>query len=224
MGNETQKKIAGEEAAKLVKSGMVVGLGTGYTVFYTIQKLGERVKTEGLDIIGIPTSVDTETKARGFGIKLATIDEYLPELAIDGADEIDRNKQLIKGGGGALTREKVIDYRAKEFVVIADEGKLVKRLGEKSPLPIEVLPFCWQRLRKELEARFGFNKVELRAKVGKTYITDNKNYILDCFGRIEEAKALEQELNQIPGIVENGLFTIKVKEVIVGTDSGIKRF
>jgi len=120
---------------------------------------------------------------------------------------------LIKGGGGALTREKIVDYRAKELVVVVGENKLVDYLGQRFYLPVEVLPFCWKRVKSELEQMF--EKV-----VKRDFVTDNKNYILDCYGRIEGPKTLERELNNIPGVVENGLFTKNTGRVVVGKDNG----
>jgi len=221
MDPEELKKLCGEKAAEYVKDNSVVGLGTGSTVHYTIMKLGERVK-EGLNIIAMATSIDTENKAKELNIKLTTINEHTPDIAIDGADEVDPQKNLIKGGGGALTREKIIDYRAKEFIVVADERKVVKQLGETFYLPVEVLPFSWQRTKKEMEDRFAFDRIELRKKNNETYETDNRNNILDCYGLIENPAQLEKDLNNIPGILENGLFTNCVTKVVVGKSDGIE--
>lgn len=206
------KQAVGEEVVKYIKEGSVIGLGTGSTVYWTLKKIGEL----NLDIIGICTSVDTENKCKEFGIKTSTIDEHLPALAIDGADEVDADKHLIKGGGGALTREKIIDYRAKDFVVIVTENKISQTLGEKFALPIEVLPFGWKRLAKELAESWGFEEV-----VKRDFVTDNKNFILDCKIKIEDPKALEKQLNELPGVVENGLFT-KPCKVLVGSEEGVR--
>jgi len=207
------KQLAGEKACEYIKDGTVVGLGTGTTVYYTLKKIGEL----GLDIIGVCTSVETEERCKEFGIKTSTIDEHDPVIAIDGADEVDPNKYLIKGGGGALTREKIIDYRAKEFVVIVGEKKIVQQLGETFFLSVEAIPFAWKRTQRELKERFGFERIERREAK-----TDNGNYILNCHGRIQDPVAWEKEINTVPGVVENGLFTRDVKTVIVGSDAGVR--
>lgn len=209
---EDLKKLAAEEAAKQIEDGMIVGVGTGSTVRYFIEKLAETKPR----IVAIPTSKDSEEKLKAAGFMIGSINELVPDIAVDGADEVDPKKRLIKGGGGALTREKIIDYRAKKFIVIIDETKLVKTLGEKYPLPVEVLPFACERVRKELERNF--KKVEKRE-----FVTDNGNYILDCHGLIQDPERLELTLNNTPGEVENGLFTKNVSEVIIGTKEGIKR-
>ncbi|MCD4740826.1 ribose-5-phosphate isomerase RpiA [archaeon] len=209
---EDLKKKAAEEAGKQIKDGMIVGIGTGSTVKHLIEYLAQTKPR----IVAIPTSKDTEEKLKQAGIKIGNINELIPDIAIDGADEVDPQKNLTKGGGGALTREKVIDYLAKKFIVIVDEDKIVQQLGEKHPLPVEVLPFAYERVRKELEEKF-------ERVVKRDFVTDNGNYILDCHGKIKEPEKLELMLNNIPGEVENGLFTRNVSEVIVGTKEGIKR-
>jgi len=201
------KKNAGYKAAEFVEDGMVVGLGSGSTVAYLLEAL------KGKDIIGVCTSIDTENKCKEYGIPTASINEKTPQLAIDGADEVSPERHLIKGGGGALTREKVIDYRAEKFIVIVGENKLVDYLGKTFYLPVEVLPFCWQAVKKDLEKKF--EKV-----VKRDFTTDNNNYILDCYGKIENPVEMERELNSIPGVVENGIFTKKVYKVIVGKEDG----
>lgn len=209
-----QKELVGKEAADLVKNGMVVGLGTGSTVFYTLQALGEKK----LDITCVATSKDTEEKAAEFGIKIVDIDSVDKiDIAIDGADEVDKDLNLIKGGGGALTREKIIDYLAESFVVITDESKMSEVLGS-FPLPVEVLQFGWQQTKKKLEA--------LGCKVTKRdFVTDNGNFILDCkFESILKPAKLERIINNVPGIVENGIFRSEnVSEVWVGTKEGVKK-
>jgi ribose 5-phosphate isomerase A len=207
------KQLAGEAAVKYVKDGQVVGLGTGSTVFWTLKKIGEL----GLDIVGVCTSVDTERKCAEFGIKTGSINDYEPEVAIDGADEVDPAKHLIKGGGGALTREKIVDYRAKEFVVIVTENKLSEFLGQRFYLPVEVLPFCWKRVASELEG----GSYDLARVSKRDFTTDNGNYILDCHGRFHDPKRLEKQLNEIPGIVENGLFT-RPARIIAGSENGVR--
>ncbi len=220
MDVEALKRMAGEKAAEMVKDGMVVGLGTGSTVKYTILRLGEMVR-EGLDIVGIPTSEATERLARSVGIKLGSLDDYESiDLTIDGADEVDVNLNLIKGGGGALLREKMVAYYSKYEVIVVDERKLSEYLGG-FPLPVEVTRFGHRRTMSTLEG-FGCSPT-LRMNDGKIFITDNGNYIIDCkFNRIDNPANLSIELNSVPGVVENGLFVGLANEVIAGTKNGLK--
>jgi len=230
---EELKKLAGEKAAEQIKDGMIVGLGTGSTIEYTLRKLGEMVK-DGLKIQGIPTSTHTKRIAKEENIPLTTLEEN-PEIdiTIDGADEVDSYLNLIKGGGGALTREKIIAFNSKKVIIIVDDSKIVKALGIDFSLPVEVVKFGWKSTKKALE-QFGWQPakqsleeiactVELRKVMGdEPFITDNGNYILDCeFQRIEEPEELEREINNVPGVVENGLFVNIVDEVIVGGKQGI---
>ncbi len=217
---EHLKKIAGEKAAEYVRDGMVIGLGTGSTVKYTILKIGEMVKN-GLEIIGIPTSRRTEQLASELGIKLGSLNDY-PEidLTIDGADEVDKYLNLIKGGGGALLREKIVAYYSKYEVIVVDETKLKENLGE-FPLPVEIVPYAYKRTMKTL-AELGC-KPRLRMKNNGIYITDNGNYIVDClFGKIENPEKLEKEINAIPGVVESGLFINLADEIVIGTKKGVE--
>ncbi|THE13159.1 ribose-5-phosphate isomerase RpiA [Bacillus timonensis] len=199
-----EKKEVGEKALDYIKDGMVVGLGTGTTVFYTLTKLGELVRN-GLSIKGIPTSKQTEKLAKEFGIPLISFSEVKQiDVAIDGADEVDPELNLIKGGGGALLREKIIAHAAKTFIVVADPDKNVAKLGS-FPLPVEVLPFGFELTKKKIQ-ELGLIP-HLRQVQGGPFRTDNGHYILDC--RIPDKpnhKELERELNLIPGVMENGLF------------------
>ena len=221
MEREELKKLAGEKAVEYIEDGMIVGLGTGSTVKYTLEKLGEEVKN-GLKIKGIPTSVHTKRIAKEKNIPLTTLDEN-PEIdiTIDGADEVDSNLNLIKGGGGALTREKIIAFNSKELIIIIDDSKIVKALGIDFPLPVEVIKFSWAATKKVIE-KFGCN-VEIRKIMeSEPFISDNGNYILDCdFERIDDPQQLEIDLNCIPGVVENGLFVNLADKVIVGGKQGI---
>ena len=210
-----EKRYAGEKAVDYLKDGMVVGLGTGSTVAYTLK----RIAAEKLDILGIPTSTATERLCKKLKIKTTTINEHLPEVSIDGADEVDCDNYLIKGGGGALTWEKVVDYRAKKFIVVATPDKLVDYLGQGFHLPVEVLPFAWGRIATEMESFF--TRVDLRKKGKKPYVTDSKNYILDCYGKIEFPVGMEKRLNNIPGVVENGIFTKEIYRLIIGKPDGV---
>lgn len=199
-----EKKAVGEKAADFVKEGMVVGLGTGSTVYYTILKLGKLVE-QGLSIKGVPTSKQTEKLAIEAGIPLVSLNQIDQiDVAIDGADEVNRNLDLIKGGGGALLREKMIAKAAKTFIVVADPHKMVPILGT-FPLPVEVVPFGFEMTKKYIR-NLGCSP-QLRQINGVPYQTDNGNYIFDCsFAEIRHPQELERNLNLIPGVVENGIF------------------
>jgi len=218
---EKLKNLAGEKAVDHIEDGMIVGLGTGSTVEYTLRKLGKLVK-EGLKIQGIPTSIHTQRVAKEEKIPLTTLDENpVIDVTIDGADEVDSDLNLIKGGGGALTREKIIAYNSKKVIIVIDDSKIVKALGIDFPLPVEVTKFGWTSTKKTLED-FGCNIVLREIMKDEPYITDNSNYILDCeFERIDDPAQLEKDINNIPGVVENGLFIGLVNEVIVGGKQGI---
>ena len=205
MSNESEKELAGRAAAKLVSNGQVVGLGTGSTAYFAVIALGERVQA-GLKIVGIPTSNATADLARKVGVPLTTFDEH-PEIdiTIDGADEIGPHLNLIKGGGGALLREKVVASASKRMIVVADSGKLVTALG-KFPLPVEIIPFARAVVARKLVSLGATPKLRLKAD-GQTYITDNGNHILDAsFGRIADPPAVARTLSDTPGVVEHGLF------------------
>ena len=216
-----EKELAGRAAAKLVQDGDVVGLGTGSTAYFTVVALGERVKA-GLKMMGIPTSKATAELARSLGIPLSTLDHY-PEIDIDidGADEIDPHLNLIKGGGGAHLREKVIAAASKKMVVIADSGKLVPILG-KFPLPVEIVSFARAVVENKIATLGGRPKLRTRPD-GSTYLTDNGNPILDCsFGKIEDPPALARTLRDIPGVVEHGLFIGLASVALVGSRGSVK--
>jgi ribose 5-phosphate isomerase A len=218
---EDLKKLAGEKAVEQIENDMIVGLGTGSTIEYSLKKLGKLVR-DGLRIKGIPTSIHTQRIAKDYKIPLTTLEENpIIDLTIDGADEVDGNLNLTKGGGGALTREKIIAFNSKKLIIVIDDSKIVKALGIDFALPVEVLKFGWTSTKKNLED-FGC-QVELRKVMGdEPFITDNSNYILDCdFNRIDNPTQLEMDLNNIPGVVENGLFVGLVDEVIVGGKQGI---
>src|SRR5271166_3759997 len=215
MADSQEKEVAGRAAARLVRDGDVVGLGTGSTAYFAVIALGERVKA-GLKIIGIPTSVQTADLAGSVGIPLTTLDEH-PEIdiTIDGADEIDPQLRLIKGGGGALLREKVVASASKKMVVVADSGKMVPVLG-KFPLPVEIVSFARTVVAKKIESLGASVKLRLRPD-GSPYLTDNCNQILDCcFREIENPSALALALSNTPGIIEHGLFIGLASVVLVG--------
>ncbi|MGE7863535.1 ribose-5-phosphate isomerase RpiA [Bacillus mobilis] len=216
------KQLAGEYAANFVKNGMKVGLGTGSTVYWLIQKLGERVK-EGLSIQAVPTSKETEVLAKQLSIPLIPLNEIgILNLTIDGADEIDSNLQLIKGGGGALLREKIVASSSKELIIIADESKLVTHLGT-FPLPVEITPFSWKQTESKIQA-LGC-QTTLRLKNNETFITDNNNVIIDCVfpQKITNPANLHTQLKMITGVVETGLFVNMASKAIIGTKNGIKQ-
>lgn len=219
MNQDDLKKRVAYEAINYIKDGMVVGLGTGSTMYYAIQSLGERIK-EGLNIKGIPTSERTAEWARSNNIPLTDFSEVNHlDLVIDGADEVDENFQLIKGGGGALLREKIVANATDQFIVIIDESKYVQSLG-KFKLPVEVVPFGWEVTAREIEA-LGCNAT-LRNDHNGIFLTDNDHYILDCdFKVINNPEKLNQDLISIVGVVETGLFINMARKVLISySDSG----
>lgn len=221
MDRESLKREAGEAAADLVTDGMVVGLGTGSTVRYTIEALGRRVQ-QGLRITGIPTSKSSEELARKLGIPVATLDDHaVVDLTIDGADEVDPQLRLIKGGGGALTREKVVARVSKRMVVVADAAKLVQHLGSTFALPIEVLPFGKGPVKAHVEHLGGH--VTLRQKDGKPFVTDNGNWILDSkWESIVDPEKLEVALETFPGVVTCGLFLGLCHAAYIAGEDGVR--
>jgi ribose 5-phosphate isomerase A len=221
MANEAEKEAAGRAAAKLVRDGDVVGLGTGSTAYFAVVALGERVKS-GLKIVGIPTSVATAELARQLGIPLTTLDEH-PEIdiTIDGADEIDPKLNLIKGGGGALLREKVVASVTKKMIVVSDSTKVVHALG-KFPLPVEIIPFARAVVERRIASLGATSKLRVKAD-GQPYITDNGNHILDAsFGRIADPPAVARTLSETPGVVEHGLFIGFARLALVGRETSVE--
>ncbi|MFQ5707168.1 MAG: ribose-5-phosphate isomerase RpiA [bacterium] len=210
------KKAAAEKAVAHIREHMTVGLGTGSTTRFAIQILGQKVR-DGFNIQGVPTSLESERLAKELNIPLLSEFEHV-DLTIDGADEVDRRGNLIKGGGGALTREKIVAAASNQEIIIVDETKLVQYLG-RCPLPVEVLPFGWKFVQKKLQA-LGC-EARLRKDQDRVFITDNQNYILDCsFKRIESPAGLVQTINNLPGVVEAGLFIGLTDKVIVGHPDG----
>ncbi|MCC2088762.1 ribose-5-phosphate isomerase RpiA [Mammaliicoccus sciuri] len=223
MNQDELKRQVAYEAVNDIQDGMTIGIGTGSTMRYAIEKLGERVKN-GLQIKGVPTSEDTAELARIHQIPLTDFSEVSHlDLVIDGADEVDENLQLIKGGGGALLREKIVANATDNFIVIVDETKYVKTLG-KFKLPVEVVPFGWEITARAIES-LGC-QATLRMKDSNVYVTDNNHYILDCeFGEIHYPEQLNQDLISIVGVVETGLFINMAKKVFMScseTQSVIK--
>jgi ribose 5-phosphate isomerase A len=212
------KQLAGERAADLADDGMIVGLGTGSTAFFAIRKLGVRVRG-GLRIRGIPTSEQSRYQAEREGIPLIDFaDTTRIDLTIDGADEIDPAFHLIKGGGGALLREKLVATASRREIIVVDESKLKSRLGG-FPLPVEVVPFGWQFVRLQIEG-LGC-RARLRVQENRAFVTDNGNHILDCaFGVISDPADLERRIAAICGVVESGLFVGLAHRVVIGKADG----
>ncbi len=221
MSQDSEKELAAKAAADLVEDGMAIGLGTGSTAAHVAKILGERIKS-GLKIKAVPTSEDTKRLALEVGIPLISLEDE-PRLAIDidGADEVDPSLNLIKGGGGALLREKIVAAASLRFVVIVDSKKLVDKLG-KFHLPVEIVPFAFGSIKESIRELDG-KPVLRKRKDGETFETDEGNWILDCdFGLISDPPALANKLSVIPGIVEHGLFIGMADSVIVGEGESVR--
>jgi ribose 5-phosphate isomerase A len=213
------KRDAGEAAAGHVESGMVVGLGTGSTAVHFIASLGERLRSGRLrDVRGVPTSFDAGRLAREQGIPVISLDDTERiDLAVDGADEIDPNLDLIKGGGAAHTREKIVDACADRFIVIADRDKLVDRLGRRSPVPVEVLPFALAPVSRRLRELGGAPELRMGQRKAGPVVTDQGNFVLDVrFEAIHHPGELERELDAIPGVLACGLFVGLAHLALIG--------
>ena len=218
------KQQAAERAVEFVKSGMVLGLGHGSTAAYAIQRIADLIQNGHLSgVSGVPCSLEVESEAQQLRIPLATLeDEPVIDLTIDGADEIDPDLNLIKGGGGALLREKIVAQASQREIIIADESKLSPALGTIWPVPIEVVPFGWQGQAQYLES-LGAEVVLRQASDGIPFRTDHNNLILDCrFGPIADPAGLAMRLQERAGIVEHGLFLGLATDVIVATAEGIR--
>lgn len=227
MSSDELKRQAAEEALTYVENGMKLGLGTGSTAAKFVELLGARVK-QGLDVICVPTSEATRSQAAALGIRLATLDDYpLLDLTVDGADEIDDELRLIKGGGGALLREKIVAVASARVIIIADHSKRVDVLG-RFPLPIEVTPFglpATRNLIRQLAADCGCEgDISVRqGPTGAAFVTDNGNHVLDCnFGAIDDPEALDDALKLVPGVVESGLFLGIADIGIVAGPNGVE--
>lgn len=226
MNVEEMKKAVAKEALKFIEDEMVVGLGTGSTTAYFIKYLGKLIMDGELEeVYGVPTSYQARLLALEAGVPVVGLDEVdAIDIAVDGADEVDPHMNLIKGRGAALTMEKIIEYRAGMFVVLVDETKLVEWLGQKMPVPIEVIPVAWRAIAEEIEVFNATAELRMAEKKDGPVVTDNGNFILDAkFHRIEDPLDLEIELNNIPGVVENGIFADIADLVLVGTKDGVKR-
>jgi len=216
------KEAAGRRAAEFVRDGMIVGLGTGSTVLFTLERLAQRIQLEQLSLRGVPTSLDTERKARSLGIPLVELSEASAiDLTLDGADEIDARLDMIKGGGGALLREKVVASLSQREVIVVDRSKVVERLGLRFPLPVEVVPFACAAVARRIAALGASSMLRLR-NGREPFVTDNGNQILDCRfpGGIADPARLERTLDEIPGVVESGLFIGLAQVLVIGDENG----
>ncbi|KAK9908930.1 hypothetical protein WJX75_004851 [Coccomyxa subellipsoidea] len=229
LSQDELKQQAAWKAVEYVKSGMKLGLGTGSTAAFAVDKIGQLLKDGTLkDIVGVPTSIRTYEQALSLGIPLATLDEVSElDLAIDGADEVDPNLHVVKGRGGALLREKMVELASKRFVCIVDESKLVQGLGgSKDAMPVEIVQFCWKynlnRLQNLPELAGGVAK--LRMDGDKPYVTDNSNYIVDLYFEepIKDAHAAAEAMSKLKGVVDHGLFLDMVDVCIVAKSNGIE--
>lgn len=219
------KQQAGEAAVDCIASGMVVGLGTGSTAVWAARRLAERLRRQTLTgILAVPTSRETEREARRLEIPLTTLESHpRVDVVIDGADEVDPDFNLIKGGGGALLREKIVAQAGRRMIIVVDASKLSPRLGERWALPVEVISFGWKNQQSFLE-KLGAVVDRRHDKSGIPFKTDQGNYILDCdFGPIHAASMLAQKLENRAGIVEHGLFLQMATDLIVAGQNGIKR-
>jgi ribose 5-phosphate isomerase A len=223
MDIEAQKRQAAALAVEWVRPGMRLGLGTGSTAKYFVELLAERVRG-GLNVIGVPTSETTRADAQRLGVPLTTLDET-PELdmTVDGADEVGPDLTLIKGGGGALLREKIVAAASRRMLVVVDQGKLVDRLGGRTPLPVEIAAFGWQSTLDRL-AGAGAEPVLRLTPDGEPFRTDGGNHIADCrfAGGLDDAPGLESRLAGIVGVVEVGLFVGLAARALVGTPGGVR--
>lgn len=219
------KRAAAEAAVDEVEDGMILGLGTGSTVARFLEALARRIREGELTgVRGVPTSVQTATEAHSLEIPLTNLDDDpMLQLAVDGADEVDPGLDLIKGLGGALLREKVVAQAADRLVIIADESKLVDRLGSRAPVPVETLPFAMAPVRRFTEG-LGAEVTVREEEPGTPYRTDNGNFILDCrfSGGLDDPEALDRELKSRAGVVETGLFLDMAATALVGTDEGLR--
>ncbi|MBO46116.1 MAG: ribose 5-phosphate isomerase A [Planctomycetes bacterium] len=222
----SSKQAAGNAAASLVEDGMILGLGTGSTVTYFLDAVALRMNAEGLNLKGVPTSEDTAEKARGLGIVLSTLEET-PELdlVVDGADEVDAAFRLIKGGGGALLREKIVASAGAKVAIIVGEGKRVERLGTTFLLPVEILPFGHTTTAQKVAAQGCQPFLRTTDEEGTLMVTDNGNYILDCKFEegIQNPEELHRALSEIPGVAEVGLFLNHCDILVEGLIDGTAR-
>lgn len=222
MNLEDLKAEAAKRAVEFIKSGMRIGLGTGSTAKYAILEIARKIKTGELEnITGVATSVESEHLARENGIVVENLDTQMLDVAIDGADELAPNLDLIKGAGAALLREKLVELKAREFIVIADHTKMVNHLGEKVSVPVEIVRFGFETTLERLEK---FGMPVLRVKNNETVVTDNGNFIADLRFSVTDAARLAAELKQIAGVVETGFFIGMATRAVVAFETEIKEF
>jgi len=215
------KEKAAEVAVKFVKDGMVVGLGSGSTASIAIKKIGEKVR-DGMDVVGIPTSRDSEILGKSVGIRIGELKDHPKvDVTIDGADEVDPHLNLVKGLGGALVREKIVAAATTMEIIVVDDSKLVEYLCQKAPLPVEIVRYAHDATMRRLQSLGCVPK--LRKRDGELYVTDNGNYIVDCkFDRIDDPANMESRLNLVPGVVDNGLFVGLAHKVIVASEKSVR--
>lgn len=222
------KKIAAFKAVEFVQSGMVLGLGTGSTAKHAVDRIAELLHQGKLtNIIGIPTSKKTHQQALSLGIPLSDLDSHpVVDLAIDGADEVDPDLHLVKGRGGSLLREKMIESATKNFIVIVDETKLVSRVGATGAMPVEVVPFCWKFTQDRLQSLFEYAGCVAKLRrdsVGEPFMTDNNNYIVELFFEkdIGDLKVASDAILRLAGVVEHGMFLDMATTIIVAGELGV---
>jgi ribose 5-phosphate isomerase A len=221
MMEDDKKRRAAERALEFLKDGQVIGLGTGSTAKFVIEAIAQQI-ISGLMIKGVPTSIASERLARELGIQIVELNEADSiDITFDGADEVDGDFNMIKGGGGALTREKLVALASKKRVILIDDSKLVSKLGQSWPLPVEVLPFAWTFSSRHLSA-LGC-KATLRMRDQEPFVTDNGNYVLDCdFGPIEDPSAMERRIKLLPGVIESGLFVGIADTLVIGFEDRVE--
>jgi len=221
---EDAKRRAASEAVKNLRDGWVIGLGSGSTVAYAIREIGRKVRDGELSILGVPASYKTFLLAVECGVPITSLHEHSRlDLTIDGADQIDEELNLIKGMGGALTREKIIASASDSLIIIADETKLTRSLGIDQPIPVEVMPFALPLVTSRIKMMGGRPELRERMDGSGPYVTDNGNFIVDVdFGIIEDPKSLDAELKRIPGVIETGLFIGMADKAYIGTKTGVK--
>lgn len=225
--DELKKMVGYKSVDDYVESGMVVGLGTGSTAAFAVERLGEKLKSGELkDIVAIPTSIRTKEQSEELGIPLVSLDTHsVLDVAIDGADEVDPDLNLVKGRGGALLREKMVEVMAKKFIVIVDESKLVDGLGISGAMPVEITPFCHEHTMRQILALPSIAGCtgEFRKEGNELYVTDNGNYIVDLFFKepIKDANKAGEEMLNVVGVVEHGLFLNMSTAVIIAGSDGI---
>jgi len=216
------KRAVGEQVASMISSGMIVGLGTGSTAALAIEALGHRVRNEGLDIQGVPTSFASERLAREYGIKLSTLDQTpVLDLAFDGADEVDPTLIVIKGRGAAHTREKIVAAQARRFVILVDESKMVDMLGTKMPLPVEIVPMAAAPVMRILKNLGGVPEIRMGLRKDGPVVTDQGLWVVDAmFEAITDPEHVNRVLLSTPGVVDHGLFIGMVTDVLIGKSDG----